>query len=64
MANALRDFSRSASRAIKRIYAGPRRRKGIYKSDSDSSSSDEEHDESDDLVEDDGPNEVVFLVYL
>jgi hypothetical protein len=71
VAAALRDFSRSSSRAIKRIYAGPRRRKGVYASDSDSSSSDEGQHEPQHLspfvVKDDGdegPNEVIFLVYL
>ncbi|KAK8854671.1 hypothetical protein IAR55_003410 [Kwoniella newhampshirensis] len=39
LAASLKDFSMSSSRAIKRVYAGPRRRRGIYR--------DEESDESD-----------------
>lgn len=74
VAGALQDFSKSSSRAIKRIYAGPRRRKGVYASDSEgSSSSSGEETEGPTLPaavaaeveeEDDGPNEVIFVVYL
>ncbi|BEI80670.1 hypothetical protein CcaverHIS002_0111990 [Cutaneotrichosporon cavernicola] len=71
VAEALSDFSRSSGRAIKRIYAGPRRRKGVYDSDNDSSSSDEGQEPQHRTLllsvnedDDDGPNEVIFLVYF
>jgi len=59
----LREFSDSATRAIKRLYAGPKREKGMYhgRDDSDSDSGDEG---TEDLDESTGPNETVFLVYL
>lgn len=68
LGTALQNFSRSSSRAIKRVYAGPRRRRGILpdKNGESSSSSDEEgsgnHKAADDHSA--GPNEVIFLVYL
>lgn len=60
---ALRDFSKSSSSAIKRIYAGPRRRKGVYASDSSDSDS-EDYMPTKQELEEEGPNEVIFLVYL
>jgi hypothetical protein len=59
----LREFNDSATRAIKRLYAGPKREKGMYhdREDSDSDSGDEG---TEDLDESTGPNETVFLVYL
>ncbi|WVW85494.1 hypothetical protein I302_107532 [Kwoniella bestiolae CBS 10118] len=79
LAKSLKEFSNSSSRAIKRVYAGPKRRRGIYESDSDSS--DDDHSEDDSSSEDEreekeknedldkgniigGPNETVFLVYF
>lgn len=63
VATALSNFSRSSSRAIKSIYAGPRRRLGIYDSDnSDSGSSKHSFEQFENGT--DGPNEVVFLIYL
>jgi hypothetical protein len=69
--NALRtslgQFNDSATRAIKRLYAGPKREKGMYHdSDSDEDSEDEKEDghATEDLDESTGPNETVFLVYL
>lgn len=67
VASALTNFSRSSSRAIKSIYAGPRRRLGIYDSDhSDSDTDSGSGSQSPNQEQDagDGPNEVVFLVYL
>lgn len=65
---ALGAFSKSSSTAIKRIYAGPRRRRGVYDSDgsdSESGSDDLAHlAPPDNEFDDDGPNEVIFLVYL
>lgn len=52
---ALRDFNLSATRAIKRLYAGPKREKELH------------HDQTEDSENgegDEGPNETVFLVYL
>jgi hypothetical protein len=59
LASSLETFTKSTSTAIKRLYAGPRRAKGIYHDSSDSSdegSDQEEHGQ--------GPNETVFLIYL
>lgn len=65
VASALSNFSRSSSRAIKSIYAGPRRRLGIYDSDqSDSDSGSGSQSPNPERDGTDGPNEVVFLVYL
>lgn len=65
MATALTNFSRSSSRAIKSIYAGPRRRLGIYDSDhSDTDSGSGSRTPPPEPDSNDGPNEVVFLVYL
>ncbi|GMK57518.1 hypothetical protein CspeluHIS016_0403520 [Cutaneotrichosporon spelunceum] len=70
VAKALHDFSRSSGRAIKEIYAGPRRSKGIFDLETDSSSSDEEEEQRQPLPiagkddDEDGPNEVIFLVYF
>ncbi|WOO77198.1 uncharacterized protein LOC62_01G000785 [Vanrija pseudolonga] len=68
LATALQNFSRASSRAIKRVYAGPRRRRGILpgKNGESSSSSDEEGSGGDKAVDDHstGPNEVIFLVYF
>lgn len=66
VATALTNFSRSSSRAIKSIYAGPRRRLGIYDSDSDTDTDEGSNSQPPGLERDgdDGPNEVVFLVYL
>jgi hypothetical protein len=62
----LGEFNTSAGRAIKRLYAGPRRAKG-YHHHSSSGSDDSQADV--DAVErsggkPDGPNETVFLIYL
>lgn len=67
VATALSNFSRSSSRAIKSIYAGPRRRLGIYDSDhsdTDTDGGSGEHAPDAEQDANDGPNEVVFLVYL
>lgn len=67
MATALTNFSRSSSRAIKSIYAGPRRRLGIYDSDHSDTETDSGSGSQSPNPEregGDGPNEVVFLVYL
>ncbi|TXT15657.1 hypothetical protein VHUM_00160 [Vanrija humicola] len=68
LATALQNFSRSSSRAIKRVYAGPRRQRGILpgKNGESSGSSDEEGVLGDKAPDDhsDGPNEVIFLVYF
>lgn len=67
VSKALADFSKSASTAIKRIYAGPRRRRGVYDSDSSDSAHEDVNMDAvlvQDGEEDDGPNEVIFLVYL
>nr|XP_018261601.1 uncharacterized protein I303_06041 [Kwoniella dejecticola CBS 10117]OBR83759.1 hypothetical protein I303_06041 [Kwoniella dejecticola CBS 10117] len=77
LARSLKDFSNSSSRAIKRVYAGPKRRRGIYESDSDSSDgessgSPSDHERDDKEKDEDldkgnivgGPNETVFLVYF
>jgi hypothetical protein len=69
--SSLRDFNDSATRAIKRLYAGPKREKGMYHDhghDSDSDSGSGSGSDSDEgtknLDESTGPNETVFLVYL
>jgi len=64
--NSLRDFNQSSSRAIKRLYAGPRRERGIYHHDSESgsASSEDDTDSSADDSQKAGPNETVFLIYL
>ena len=63
----MREFNGSATRAIKRLYAGPKREKGVYH-DKDSGSSESWSDSGDegteDLDESTGPNETVFLIYL
>ena len=62
LASSLTLFTQSSSRAIKRLYAGPRRERGVYE-DSDSDSDDRESSrELDDVSS--GPNETVFLIYL
>jgi hypothetical protein len=67
LGTALKEFNKCSSTAIKRLYAGPRRAKGIYEdSGSDSSSEsgrDHEHAEID-AESFEGPNETVFLIYL
>jgi hypothetical protein len=64
----LKQFNESASRAIKRLYAGPKREKEIYDSDSDDSdevgTASDEDEPTKNLDESTGPNETVFLVYL
>ncbi|GFZ50881.1 hypothetical protein JCM24511_08639 [Saitozyma sp. JCM 24511] len=66
LARSLKEFTRSSSTAIKRLYAGPRRAKGVY--EDGSSSSGEEGDDGDSVDEldelADGPNETVFLIYF
>ncbi|WRT68516.1 uncharacterized protein IL334_005492 [Kwoniella shivajii] len=71
LAKSLKDFSTSSSRAIKRVYAGPQRKRGIYESDPDSDSSSisetSSSEEDGDLDKGNvigGPNETVFLVYF
>ena len=61
LASSLKDFTQSSSRAIKRLYAGPRREKGIYE-DIDYESGEEPVAKLDEVGE--GPNETVFLIYL
>ena len=63
----LSEFNGSATRAIKRLYAGPKREKEVYHdrdSDSSESRSDSGNEGTEDLDESTGPNETVFLVYL
>ncbi|WVQ95062.1 hypothetical protein IAU59_002154 [Kwoniella sp. CBS 9459] len=72
LAKALADSSESSSRAIKRVYAGPRRAKGVYESDSDSECAFDPAGDGASEVSDlrsvegqeEGPNETVFLVYF
>ncbi|WWC71453.1 uncharacterized protein I206_105409 [Kwoniella pini CBS 10737] len=77
LAQSLQVFSSSSSRAIKRVYAGPKRRRGIYESDSDTSdgetssissiSESEANEKHEDLDKGNiigGPNETIFLVYF
>lgn len=69
---ALRAFSRSSNRAIKRLYAShPRKEKEVYlgrdeemASDYSSVSSDDDDSSHDSVTLQDGPNEAVFLMYL
>jgi len=63
LAASLRNFSKRSSIAIKLLYAGPKRAKGIYE---DSDSSDDEPTIRRGVEDDstDGPNETVFLIYL
>lgn len=56
---ALRDFNSSATRAIKRLYAGPKRENGVHPNALGMDEGDLDKEEADD-----GPNETVFLVYL
>lgn len=64
----MREFNDSATRAIKRLYAGPKREKGMYHDHDHDIDSDESSDSGDEgtenLDESTGPNETVFLVYL
>jgi hypothetical protein len=61
----LKEFNDSATRAIKRLYAGPKREKGMYHGREDGDSNSDSGDEgTEDLEESTGPNETVFLVYL
>ena len=65
LAKSLKNFNRASSRAIKRLYAGPRRAKGVYEdgdSSNDSSSAEDEVVDLEDYTH--GPNETVFFVYL
>lgn len=66
LSTSLREFNQSATRAIKRLYAGPRREKE-FQSDHDNGHV-PDHARSPELETDDdqaeGPNETVFLVYL
>ncbi|WWC90598.1 uncharacterized protein L201_005534 [Kwoniella dendrophila CBS 6074] len=74
LAKSLKEFSLSSSRAIKRVYAGPKRRRGIYESDSSGNESPDSssEDTAEEAIEEDfdqgnmvgGPNETVFLVYF
>ncbi|OCF31531.1 hypothetical protein I316_06730 [Kwoniella heveanensis BCC8398] len=72
LATALADFSESSSGAIKRVYAGPRRARGVYEIDSDSDcafdpagdGASEVSDLRDEEGLEEGPNETVFLVYF
>ncbi|ORY35739.1 hypothetical protein BCR39DRAFT_511847 [Naematelia encephala] len=62
LATSLREFVKSSSTAIKRVYAGPKRERGLY-GDQDANSSDESFAAlEEDEVE--GPNETVFLIYF
>ena len=62
LASSLKEFTLSSSRAIKRLYAGPRREKGVW-SDSDSGSDNGQATlPTRNTAE--GPNEAVFHVYL
>ena len=63
----MKEFNGSATRAIKRLYAGPKREKEVYHdrdSGSSESGSDSGNEGTEDLEESTGPNETVFLVYL
>lgn len=63
----MKEFNVSATRAIKRLYAGPKREKEVYHekdSGSSESGSDSGNEGTEDLEESTGPNETVFLVYL
>jgi hypothetical protein len=63
LGSSLKQFNDSATRAIKRLYAGPKREKGMYHgSDSDDSDGGVIEDLDDSTAT--GPNETVFLVYL
>lgn len=62
LASSLKDFTRSSSIAIKRLYAGPRRERGIYEDCEGVSDSEEISPAWDEVGE--GPNETVFLLYL
>ncbi|EIW68238.1 hypothetical protein TREMEDRAFT_32574, partial [Tremella mesenterica DSM 1558] len=62
LATSLKEFNKSSSRAIKRLYAGPRREKGIYEEDGDSDSDDTEIIDLAETAH--GPNETVFFVYF
>lgn len=61
---ALRDFTQSSSRAIKRLYAGPRREQGIYDTSLSEESGEEDEKSTDSGSHMEGPNETVFLLYL
>ncbi|KAL7419460.1 hypothetical protein Q5752_006298 [Cryptotrichosporon argae] len=64
LAKALKEFTQSSSRAIKRVYAGPRRRTGVYE-DGRADAGDSDDDASDGEVNNgEGPNETVFLLYF
>lgn len=62
LSTALREFNQSATRAIKRLYAGPRREKEFLSSHDTGHERSPELETDEDQVE--GPNETVFLVYL
>lgn len=70
LAASIRVFTRCSSKAIKRLYAGPKREQGIYGGDTghDPDSDDESHNAEHFKVDidslSDGPNETVFLIYL
>lgn len=68
LASSLRKFNVCSSRAIKRLYAGPRRQKGVYEHSIGSESEDEHDSKSSVSIDiedhDEGPNETVFLIYL
>ncbi|KAK4685629.1 hypothetical protein P7C73_g4513, partial [Tremellales sp. Uapishka_1] len=62
---ALRDFTESSSTAIKRLYAGPKRERGVYHISDDGDHSESEEPLSANLdQEEEGPNETVFLIYF
>ncbi|ORX38403.1 Fusaric acid resistance protein-like-domain-containing protein [Kockovaella imperatae] len=61
LASSLTDFNRYSSRAIKRLYAGPRRQKEYMTQDLDDNDDDSLFD-PDDMLQ--GPNETVFLIYF
>ena len=61
LSQTLQDFIKCSNRAIKRLYAGPRRERGILRDPSNDSDEDEPRDLGGIL---DGPNETVFLIYF
>ena len=68
LATSLRAFTKCSSKAIKRLYAGPKRAKGVYE-DTESEDSDVDDHLDNHLTADldglhHGPNETVFLIYL
>lgn len=67
LTQSLADFHASVTRAIKRLYGGPRRERVVHPDNDDEGELDDDSDDSDRELEGPGhagPNETVFLVYL